>query len=55
MGQNKKQKVITVEPNADGVSCDGGGELGHPIVFYSFDGQSSVKCGYCDRMFVKSA
>lgn len=49
-------ETITVPKDADGVSCDGGhGALGHPRVWYSFDGQDQVECGYCDRLFVRSA
>ncbi|MEM7617867.1 MAG: zinc-finger domain-containing protein [Pseudomonadota bacterium] len=45
---------IVCDKNVDGVSCDGGGgPLGHPQVWYSFDGQDSVECGYCDRLFVR--
>lgn len=48
-------EVITVEPGADAVMCDGGGgPLGHPQVWYSFDGKDQVECLYCDRLFVKS-
>lgn len=51
-GQNPE--IIVVDESADGVKCDGGGgALGHPVVWYSFDGQKSVECGYCDRLFVK--
>lgn len=47
-------ELIIVENDADGVSCDGGGgALGHPQVWYSFDGQDANECGYCDRLFVK--
>lgn len=47
-------ETIKCDKDADGVSCDGGGgPLGHPLVWYSFDGQDSVECGYCDRLFVK--
>lgn len=47
-------ETITVDNDIDEVSCDsGGGALGHPKVWYSFDGQDSVTCGYCDRLFVK--
>ena len=47
-------EVIIVAADADEVSCDGGGgALGHPLVWYSFDGRSQVTCGYCDREFVK--
>lgn len=49
-------EVIIVDSDADGVSCDGGSvALGHPQVWYSFDGRDKVSCGYCDREFVKRA
>lgn len=49
-------EIITVDPHADGVSCNGGnGALGHPKVWYSFDGTNKQECGYCGRVFVKSA
>lgn len=45
---------ITVPHHADGVECDGGSvALGHPVVFYSFDGRESVTCQYCGRVFVR--
>lgn len=48
------QELIVVENDADEVACDGGGgALGHPMVWYSFDGGDYVECGYCDRGFVK--
>ncbi len=34
------------------VKCDGGGALGHPVVFYDMGEQNFVECGYCDRRFV---
>lgn len=47
-------EVISVSDKADQVSCDGGGgPLGHPLVYYTFDGGDQVECGYCDRLFVK--
>jgi uncharacterized Zn-finger protein len=47
-------EIIIVEDGADEVRCDGGGgALGHPLVWYSFDGQDQVTCGYCDRLFIK--
>ena len=49
-------ETIIVDAHADEVKCDGGGgALGHPTVWYSLDGQTQVECGYCDRLFVKSA
>lgn len=47
-------EMITVADDVDEISCDGGGgALGHPKVWYSFDKQDRVECGYCDRLFVK--
>lgn len=49
-----KPETIYVDANADSVSCDGGGgPLGHPLVYYSFEGQDRVECMYCDRVFIK--
>ena len=47
-------EIIQVASDIDQVSCDGGGgPLGHPIVYYSFDGRDTVECMYCDRQFAK--
>lgn len=49
-------ETIMVSSDTDEVKCDGGGgPLGHPVVYYSFDGRTSVDCGYCDRHFVKAS
>lgn len=49
-------EVIEVPADADEVRCDGGnGALGHPLVWYTFDGRDRVECGYCDRLFLKKA
>lgn len=50
------REVIAVDPAADEVCCcGGGGALGHPLVWYAFDGRPEVVCGYCDRVFVRRA
>lgn len=36
------------------VSCNGGGALGHPIVWYSLE-DGEAECGYCDRKFIYKA
>jgi uncharacterized Zn-finger protein len=47
-------ETIEVPADTDSVKCDGGGgALGHPVVWYSFDGRDVVECGYCDRRFLK--
>ncbi len=49
-------ETIEVPSTADGVSCDGGNPaLGHPKVWYGFDGRTVIECGYCDRVFIKSS
>lgn len=50
----KPPEIIMVENDANQVMCDGGGgPLGHPVVWYSFDKRDKVECMYCDRCFVK--
>jgi len=45
---------ILVEQDVDSVCCDGGGgAMGHPNVYYAFDGADMVECGYCGRQFIK--
>ena len=55
MNDVKDRNKIEIGPHADGICCDGGGgALGHPKVWYSFnDKQTSITCGYCDRIFVR--
>lgn len=48
-------EIVPVDPHASGVKCDGGnGALGHPVVYYAFDGKPYVRCLYCDRLFVRN-
>lgn len=50
----KNSNLIHVIEDADEISCNGGGgDMGHPMVFYSFGLKHSLRCGYCDRHFVK--
>ena len=50
----KDPEVFLVPADRLQVSCNGGGgALGHPRVYYTFDGRDSVTCGYCDRLFTK--
>ena len=49
------QEIIQAPADADEISCDGGHPaLGHPKVWYRFDGQPFVDCGYCGRRFMKA-
>ena len=51
MTKPEPPEIIIVDAGTSSVSCDGGGALGHPRVYYSFDGRNSVECLYCDRLF----
>jgi uncharacterized Zn-finger protein len=51
MADNEEAPEITL---ADGpnIACDGGGgALGHPRVFLTFDQSGRVDCPYCGRKF----
>lgn len=49
-------EIIIVDDSADEVKCDGGGgALGHPVVWYSFDDGGRNECMYCDRLFIKKS
>lgn len=49
----KHPEIFLVPPGVHQIACDGGGALGHPKVYYTFEGQDEVVCGYCDRLFTK--
>lgn len=52
----KAPEQIFVSSDTKTIMCDGGGGvLGHPAVYYSFDGTDTITCGYCDREFVREA
>ncbi|MFA5592876.1 MAG: zinc-finger domain-containing protein [Micavibrio sp.] len=47
-------EIIEVPSDSDQVKCNGGeGPMGHPVVWYTFDGKDSVTCWYCSRLFLK--
>lgn len=49
-GAPNSPEIIFVPPGTDEVVCDGGGgALGHPKVWYTFDNALEVSCGYCGR------
>ncbi len=58
MSQKTKEitpEIIKIDASVDQVVCDGGGgPLGHPQVWYNFDGRSKADCFYCGRQFIKS-
>ena len=34
------------------VGCDGGGALGHPLVYLNMEGRGAIDCPYCGRKYV---
>lgn len=51
---NRNSEVIKVDSDANQVVCDGGGgPLGHPQVWYTFDNHAQIACHYCGRLFAK--
>jgi uncharacterized Zn-finger protein len=48
--------IVKVDPMMGDVQCDGGrGSLGHPVVYYTFDGRDEIICKYCSKVFTKKA
>jgi uncharacterized Zn-finger protein len=48
------QTVETKEVETESVSCDGGGgALGHPKVYLTFDDSGEIECPYCSRRFAR--
>ena len=49
-----ENEVVKIDPQTETICCDGGQDgLGHPAVYYSFDSQDKVVCGYCGKIYVK--
>jgi uncharacterized Zn-finger protein len=53
MNQNSEQ-IVFVDPSETTVCCRGGeGALGHPAIYLNMEEQSSVKCYYCGKQFIR--
>ena len=49
-----ERDVEKVSLETETICCDGGEDgLGHPAVYYSFDNQEKVVCGYCGKIYIK--
>jgi len=49
-----EQDVKKVSLDTETICCDGGEDsLGHPAVYYNFDDQEKVICGYCGKIYIK--
>ena len=46
--------IVEVDPKTETISCDGGEDgLGHPAVYYTFNNENKIVCGYCGKMFIR--
>jgi uncharacterized Zn-finger protein len=43
-------EIITIDATV--AACDGGGALGHPLVYLNLAPSGRVECPYCSRLFV---
>ena len=51
---NDDGNTVKVDPKIETICCDGGqDELGHPAVYYTFNKENKIVCGYCNKTFVK--
>ncbi|MGR9090559.1 MAG: zinc-finger domain-containing protein [Gammaproteobacteria bacterium] len=49
------REIVQVDDDTDSIGCDGGGgALGHPTVYLTFDDGDVVDCYYCSRRFAKA-
>ncbi len=50
------REIVKMDEAEDVARCDGGGgALGHPLVYLSFEAKSKVDCYYCSRRYAKPA
>ncbi len=48
------ENIVEVDPKTETISCDGGEDgLGHPAVYYTFNNENKIVCGYCGKIFIK--
>ncbi len=49
------REIVQVDDGTESVGCDGGGgALGHPLVYLTFEEGDAVDCYYCSRRFAKA-
>ena len=47
-------ETIKVGPDTETICCDGGEDgLGHPAVYYTFNNENKIVCGYCGKIFIR--
>ena len=43
-----------LEADIETICCDGGEDgLGHPAVYYTFNNEDKIICGYCGKIFIR--
>ena len=50
MEVNEPTEIIKVDTEV--VGCDGGGPLGHPLVYLNIGAAGTIDCPYCGQRFV---
>ena len=46
--------IEKVSANIETICCDGGQDgLGHPAVYYNFNGLNEVVCKYCEKKYIR--
>ena len=49
-----EEDIKVVSSDIETISCDGGEDgLGHPAVYYTFNNENKIVCGYCGKIFIK--
>ena len=49
-----EENVIKVSPETETICCDGREDcLGHPAVYYTFNNENKIVCGYCGKIFIR--
>ena len=48
------EDIVKVDPKTETISCDGGEDgLGHHAVYYTFNNENEIVCGYCGKIFIR--
>ena len=48
------EEIEKVPANTETICCDGGEDsLGHPAVFYTFNNDEKIICGYCGKIYIR--
>ena len=52
--KDKTKPFITefIKVNKNNISCDGGTDFGHPLVYLNLKKNGKIICPYCSRKFI---